>query len=103
MSTFEIRIAGRAVGDDHPPFIIAEMSGNHNQSLERALALVDAAAEAGAHAVKLQTFTADTMTLDLNEREFFVSDPDNLWTGTTLYELYRRAHTPWEWHAPIFE
>ena len=94
---------GRTVGPGHPPLIIAEMSGNHNQSLERALEIVDAAARAGAHALKIQTYTADTMTLDLDEGEFFVSDPDNLWTGTTLHALYARAHTPWEWHAPIFE
>jgi pseudaminic acid synthase len=103
MSTCQIDIGGRIIGDGHPPFIIAEMSGNHNQSLDRALELVDAAAGAGAHAVKLQTFTADTMTLNLAEREFFVSDPENLWTGTTLYKLYEQAHTPWAWHKPIFD
>lgn len=85
------------------PFIIAEMSGNHNQSLNRALAIVDAAAKAGAHAIKLQTYTADTMTLDLAEREFFIDDPKSLWKGNSLYSLYEKAHTPWEWHAPIFE
>jgi pseudaminic acid synthase len=94
---------GRSVGVGHPPLIIAEMSGNHNQSLERALEIVDAAARCGAHALKIQTYTADTMTLDLAEGEFYVSDPDNLWTGTTLHKLYAQAHTPWEWHAPIFE
>lgn len=98
-----ISIGGRRVGRGHAPFVIAEMSGNHNQSLDRALAIVDAAAESGAHAMKIQTFTADTMTLDLDEREFFVSDPDNLWKGTSLYKLYDQAHTPWEWHEPIFE
>src|SRR6478735_7209462 len=96
-----MRIAGRDIGQGHPPFIIAEMSGNHNQSLERALAIVDAAAAAGAHGLKLQTFTADSMTLDLREREFFVSDPDNLWTGRSLHELYQEAHTPWDWHTPL--
>ena len=90
------------IGRHHKPFIIAEMSGNHNQSLERALAIVDAAADSGAHALKIQTYTADTMTFDIAEREFYVSDPRNLWHGTTLHDLYRRAHTPWEWHAPIF-
>jgi N-acetylneuraminate synthase len=79
------------------------MSGNHNQSLDRALAIVDAAAKAGAHALKIQTYTADTMTLDLREREFVISDPGSLWTGTSLYELYREASTPWEWHKPIFD
>jgi N-acetylneuraminate synthase len=79
------------------------MSGNHNQSLDRALAIVEAAAKAGAHAVKLQTYTADTMTLDIAEREFFINDPDSLWKGKSLYELYKEAYTPWEWHKPIFE
>jgi pseudaminic acid synthase len=96
-------IAGRGIGRDHPPFVIAEMSGNHNQSLERALAIVDAAAAAGAHGLKIQTYTPDTMTLDLDEREFHIGDPASLWKGTSLYELYGKAYTPWEWHAPIFE
>ncbi len=96
-------IGHRAIGLDAPPFVIAEMSGNHNQSLERALAIVDAAAKAGAHALKLQTYTADTMTLDINDGEFRISDPDSLWADTSLYALYQQAHTPWEWHAPIFE
>ncbi|KAB2952946.1 pseudaminic acid synthase [Heliorestis acidaminivorans] len=85
------------------PFIIAEMSGNHNQSLERALEIVDAAAEAGAHALKIQTYTADTMTLDIDEREFFIEQKDSLWKGKSLYQLYQEAYTPWEWHKPIFE
>lgn len=96
-------IAGRVVGKGAPPFIIAEMSGNHNQSLERALEIVDAAAAAGAHALKLQTYTADTMTLDVDEGEFHISDPQSLWKGTSLYKLYQEAHTPWEWHKPIFD
>jgi N-acetylneuraminate synthase len=99
----EIDIAGRMVGLGSSPFIIAEMSGNHNQSLERALEIVDAAARTGAHALKLQTYTSDTMTIDLNEREFHISDPDSLWSGRSLYELYGEAHTPWEWHKPIFD
>jgi N-acetylneuraminate synthase len=99
----DINIAGRKIGSGYPPFIIAEMSGNHNQSLDRALAIVEAAAKAGAHAVKLQTYTADTMTLDIAEREFFINDPDSLWNGRTLYELYKEAHTPWEWHKSIFD
>ena len=85
------------------PFIIAEMSGNHNQSLERALAIVDAAADAGVDAVKIQTYTADTMTIDIDTGEFSISDKDSLWKGETLYHLYEKAHTPWEWHKAIFE
>lgn len=84
------------------PFIIAEMSGNHNHSLERALHIVELAAKAGVDAVKLQTYTADTMTLDIKTGEFFISDKNNLWQGNSLYELYQKAHTPWEWHKPIF-
>jgi N-acetylneuraminate synthase len=99
----EINIAGRKIGSNHSPFIIAEMSGNHNQSLDRALAIVEAAAKAGVHAVKLQTYTAETMTLDIAEREFFINDPDSLWKGKSLYDLYKEAYTPWEWHKPIFD
>jgi pseudaminic acid synthase len=99
----EIKIADRLVGVGHPPFIVAEMSGNHNQSLDRALEIVDAAAKAGAHGLKIQTYTADTMTLDLKEDDFFISDPDSLWKGTSLYQLYQQAYTPWEWHKPIFD
>ena len=95
-------IGGRAIGLESAPFVIAEMSGNHNQSLDRALEIVEAAARSGAHGLKIQTYTADTMTLDLREGEFFVSDPENLWSGTSLYDLYAQAHTPWEWHEPIF-
>lgn len=98
-----IAIGARAVGLDAPPFIIAEMSGNHNQSLERAFAIVDAAAAAGAHALKLQTYTADTITLDVHEGEFFISDEQNLWKGSSLHDLYKQAYTPWEWHAPIMQ
>lgn len=98
-----ISIAGRPIGRAHRPFVIAEMSGNHNQSLERALAIVDAAAKTGAHALKLQTYTADTMTLDLASDEFFIDDPNSLWKGRSLHKLYQEAYTPWEWHAPIFE
>jgi len=96
------KIGHCVIGAEAPPFIIAEMSGNHNQSLEVALEIVEAAARAGAHALKLQTYTAETMTLDLNEGEFFIKDPNSLWAGTSLYELYEKAHTPSEWHAPIF-
>lgn len=91
------------IGMSAEPFVIAEMSGNHNQSLERALAIVEAAAKAGAHALKLQTYTADTMTLNLAEGEFYIADPDSLWKGNTLHKLYQEAYTPWEWHAPIFK
>jgi pseudaminic acid synthase len=97
-----INIGGRVIGLQHPPFVIAEMSGNHNQSLERALEIVEAAAKTGAHALKIQTYTPDTMTLDLDEREFHISDPKSLWAGTSLYKLYGEAYTPWEWHKPIF-
>lgn len=99
----EIKIAGRAIGRGHPPFVIAEMSGNHNQSLERALEIVEEAAKTGAHALKIQTYTPDTMTLDLDEREFHIGDPNSLWAGTSLYKLYGEAYTPWEWHKPIFD
>jgi N-acetylneuraminate synthase len=98
-----IEIAGHRIGADHRPFVIAEMSGNHNQSLERALAIVEAAAQAGAHAIKLQTYTADTMTLNVRGGGFEISDPDSLWTGQNLHDLYTTAHTPWEWHQPIME
>jgi pseudaminic acid synthase len=98
-----IIIGGHHIGRDHPPFIIAEMSGNHNQSLERALAIVDAAAAAGGHALKIQTYTADTMTLDLDGEGFSITDTGSLWKGTTLYKLYQQAHTPWDWHRPIFD
>lgn len=99
----EIQIDGRKVGLAHRPFIIAEMSGNHNQSLGRALEIVDAAAAAGAHALKLQTYTADTMTLDIRDGDFLIDDPKSLWDGRNLYDLYEEAHTPWEWHKPLFE
>jgi pseudaminic acid synthase len=96
-----MKIVDREVGRHAAPWVIAEMSGNHNQSLERALQIVDAAAKAGAHALKLQTYTADTLTLAINEGEFFIRDEKSLWKGSSLHELYRRAYTPWEWHEPI--
>jgi pseudaminic acid synthase len=98
-----INIAGRRIGVEEKPFIIAEMSGNHNQSLERALAIVDAAAKAGAHGLKIQTYTPDTMTIDLDEREFHIGDSKSLWAGASLYKLYGEAYTPWEWHQSIFD
>ena len=103
MKSEPFEIAGRRVGPDEPPFVIAELSGNHNRSLKRALAIIDASADAGADAVKLQTYTADTMTLDLREREFVIDDPASLWHGRSLYDLYDEAHTPWDWHAALFE
>jgi N-acetylneuraminate synthase len=96
-----MKIANHAIGTNERPFIIAEMSGNHNQSLDRALAIVDAAADAGAHAIKLQTYTADTMTLDHTEGEVTNRDPNSLWYGRDMHGLYQEAHTPWEWHAAI--
>lgn len=96
----QINIKGRVIGKNTKPFVIAEMSGNHNQSLDRALAIVQAAADSGAHAIKLQTYTADTMTV---QGAFTISDPNSLWYGRELYDLYKEAYTPWEWHKPIFE
>jgi len=98
-----IRIGNARIGREYPPFIIAEMSGNHNQSLDRALDIVNAAARCGAHALKLQTYTPDSMTLDLDEREFHINDAESPWAGTSLYKLYGEARAPWEWHKPIFE
>lgn len=96
-----MKILDREIGPGHRPYLIAEMSGNHNQSLERALEIVDAAAAHGADAIKLQTYTADSMTLNLRMPGFVIDDPKSLWAGRQLYELYKEAHTPWEWHAPI--
>ncbi|MEE9258962.1 MAG: N-acetylneuraminate synthase family protein, partial [Nitrospinaceae bacterium] len=99
----EIKIAGRKIGPGEKPFVVAEMSGNHNQSLDRALAIVESAAQAGAGAVKLQTYTAETMTIEAEGKEFFIDDPDSLWAGKSLYKLYQEAYTPWEWHKPIMD
>ncbi len=99
----EICIAGRKIGAGHPPFVIAEMSGNHNGSLDRALEIAEAACDCGVDALKLQTYTADTLTLDLNTNEFFISDPSSLWKGKSMHELYREAYTPWDWHRPIMD
>lgn len=96
-----MKIESFQISKNHPPFVIAEMSGNHNQSLERALEIVEAAAKSGAHALKIQTYTADTMTLDVKEGDFFISDEKSLWKGQSLYDLYKIAYTPWEWHEPI--
>lgn len=85
------------------PFIVAEMSGNHNHSLEQALKIVDAAADAGVNALKIQTYTADTMTINKSDKEFLISDSNSLWRGESLYSLYQKAYTPWEWHKAIFD
>jgi len=98
-----MKISQQIISLNHKPFIIAEMSGNHNQSLEKALEIVEAAALTGVHALKLQTYTADTMTLDIKTDEFFISDKNSLWKGQSLYELYEQAYTPWEWHEPIMK
>lgn len=98
-----IRIAGREISASQPPFIIAEMSGNHNRSLERGYQLIDAAVAAGVHAIKLQTASPDGLTLDVDSPDFIISEPDNLWSGKKLYALYQEAVTPWEWHAQLFE
>ncbi|WP_238993340.1 pseudaminic acid synthase [Nocardioides caldifontis] len=97
-----VQAAGHRIGADHPPFVVAEMSGNHNGDLDRALAIVDAIAASGAQALKIQTYTADTLTLDVDRPEFRVTDDHGLWGGRTLHQLYEEAHTPWEWHEPIF-
>lgn len=99
----ELKIGSYRIGEAQVPFVIAEMSGNHGHDLAKALRMVDAAADAGVHALKLQTYTADTMTLDIRDGEFYISDPDSLWQGHSLHELYRKAYTPWEWHKPIFD
>lgn len=99
----DIEIKGKKIGSGHPPFIIAEMSGNHNQSLERALEIVETAAKTGVHALKLQTYTADTMTLDLSDDGFYLHSTNRLWKDQSLYKLYQQAYTPWEWHKAIFK
>lgn len=98
-----INIKQHQLGLAAQPFIIAELSGNHNQSLERAMTIVEASARAGAHAVKLQTYTADTLTLPFKEGEFVISDANSLWKGKSLHDLFQDAHTPWDWHAPLFQ
>lgn len=98
-----MKIGNFEIGLNNQPFVVAEMSGNHNQSLERALEIVECAAKTGVHGLKLQTYTADTITIDGKSEEFYIRDKDNLWKGRSLYDLYKEAHTPWEWHKPIFK
>ena len=98
-----IKLHSYKIGIDFKPFIIAEMSGNHSQSLDRALEIVEAAASTGVHALKLQTYTADTITLDVKVGDFLIKDKTSLWSGNSLYDLYEVAHTPWEWHEPIMK
>ncbi len=97
-----INIGDFHIGKNYPPFIIAEMSGNHNHSIDQALKIVDEVAKSGAHALKLQTYTPDTLTIDVSTGDFFISDSSSLWKGNSLYELYKKAYTPWEWHEVIF-
>ncbi|HEX4698243.1 MAG TPA: pseudaminic acid synthase [Actinomycetes bacterium] len=99
----EVRVGALRIGPEQPPFVIAEMSGNHNGDLDRALAIVDAVADSGAQALKIQTYTADTITIDADGPRFRVEDAHGLWGGRTLHQLYDEAHTPWEWHRPIFD
>jgi pseudaminic acid synthase len=99
----DIQIGDRLVGVGHEPFVIAELSGNHSQQLDIALTMVDAAAQAGAHAIKLQTYTADSMTLDVESDDFVIQEQDSLWNGEKLHDLYHKAATPYEWHQPLFD
>ena len=98
-----LRILNTKISLKHKPFIIAEMSGNHNQSLDRALKIVKAASEAGADALKIQTYNADTLTLNISKGEFFIQDKNSPWQGKSLFELYEQAYTPWDWHKPIMD
>ncbi|MBK7312095.1 MAG: pseudaminic acid synthase [Sphingobacteriaceae bacterium] len=99
----DFKIGNFIIGINSKPFVIAEMSGNHNNSIDRAKEIIKAAADSGAHAIKLQTYTADTMTIDHKGGLFDITDKNSLWYGRNLYDLYKEAHTPWEWHKPLFE
>lgn len=101
MQTF--KIGERSIGHGFPPFIVAELSGNHNGSLQHGLRIIEAAKKAGVHAIKLQTYTPDTITLNLREGDFVIRDPKSLWSGRVLYDLYKEAYTPWEWHKPLLD
>jgi len=103
MSYKPLILSHLSIGNRHPPIFIAEMSGNHGGSLDTALKLVDSMSAAGAHGIKLQTYTADTMTIDCDEPWFTISEPNSPWKGEKLYDLYKRAATPWDWHEQIFE
>ena len=103
MTPKKLKINNTSISIEHKPFIIAEMSGNHNHSLERALKITEAAKKSGVSALKLQTYTADTMTLNIKNRDFIISNKNSLWEGASLHDLYNKAHTPWEWHKPIME
>lgn len=103
MRVGEVNIEGKVISMNHPPFIVAEMSGNHNQSLERALAIIDAAADIGVHAVKLQTYTPDTLTIDVSSRDFLIHDAQSPWHGKNLHQLYKSAMLPWDWHEALFD
>lgn len=99
----DIKIGKYSIGPNNPPFIIAELSANHNGSVEKALELIDKAKGAGVHAIKLQTYTPDTITLDINKGEFLITDPTSPWKGRSLYDLYKEAYTPWDWHDQLFK
>ena len=99
----DIKLGNISIGYKHKPFVIAEMSGNHNHSIDKALEIIDAAALSGAHAIKLQTYTADTLTIDVSNDDFCIKDKNSLWKDRNLYELYKEAHTPWEWHKALFD
>ena len=101
MNTNTLHINQRPIGNEQSPYIIAEMSANHNGSIENAFRIIDEAKKAGADAVKIQTYTADTITLNSRQPEFMIKG--GLWDGQSFYELYQKAYTPWEWHAPMFE
>lgn len=98
-----IKIGQRTIGPESPPFIIAELSGNHSQDFDLACKMIDAASASGAHAIKLQTYTADSMTLNVDAPDFVINDKKSLWDGARLYELYQQASTPYDWHKPLFD